>query len=326
MTKWSSKQVLITGGLGFVGSNLAHRLVAEGADVTVYDVCLENHGGTLTNVAGIHDDITVVKADVRDGSELAPHVRESDIVYHCAAQNSRTTAQEEPHTDVDINCKGILNVLQAAERAETPPHVVFVSTLAVIGKPPSLPVTESTPANPVDVYGANKRAAEQYCRIYDLTTDVSTSVCRPANVYGPRAPVDVSYGIQTTFIATALRDESITVFEPGDIQRDLIHVDDLVSALQRIGGENRAAGELYVLGRGEATTLKQLADEIVDLAGTGSVELVPWPDDWDSIKRGDVYTDPTKIRDEFGWEPAIDLESGLEATIQFYRDHREEYM
>lgn len=325
MAGWDSRRVLVTGGLGFIGSNLAHRLVERGAEVTLLDNRLEGHGSNPANVAGIRDDVMVVDEDVRDASAVASHVEDADVVYHCAAQNDRNRAREAPNVDVAINCGGTINVLQAAEAADPSPRVVFVSTLAVVGKPPELPVTESTPADPVAIYGANKRTAEDYCRIYHLINDVPTTVCRPANVYGPRAPVDVGYGIQTIFIATALRDESLTVFEPGDVQRDLVHVDDVVAALDRIGTADRAVGETYVVGTGEGTTLKSLATRIVDLAGTGDVDMVPWPEDWEEIKRGDVYTDPSKLREELGWTPTISLDAGLKATIQFYRDHRDEY-
>lgn len=325
MSDWTTRRVLITGGLGFIGSNLAHRLVEKGADVTLLDNGLEGHGSNPANVESIRDDVTVVDADVRDESTVASHVDGTDVVYHCAAQNDRNRARENPHMDIAINCGGTINVLQAAESADPSPRVVFVSTLAVLGKPRSLPITESTPANPVAIYGANKRTAEHYCRIYNLINDVPTSVCRPANVYGQRAPVDVGYGIQTSFIATALRDEPITVFEPGDIQRDFVHVDDVVTALELIGTDDSAIGETYVVGTGEGTTLKSLATRIVDIAGTGEVKLVPWPDDWENIKRGDVYTDPSKIRAELDWEPTVALDAGLESTIQFYRDHRDQY-
>jgi UDP-glucose 4-epimerase len=326
MSDWSSQSVLITGGLGFIGSNLAHRLVSQGADVTLYDCSLPGHGSNPANVEGIRDEVTIVEADVRDASNLIPQVKDSDVIYHCAAQNNRTNARNDPHMDMEINCGGMINVLEGAKSAETSPHVVFVSTLAVIGKAESVPVTEATKSNPVGVYGANKRAAEQYCQIYNLVDGIPTTVCRPANVYGPRAPVDVGYGIQTTFIATALRDELVTVFEPGDIERDFIHIDDVVSALISVANDDRAVGETYLIGGGQGTSLKEFADTVVDIAGSGEVGLVPWPDDWDSIKRGSVYTDPSKLQAEFGWEPTVGLSRGLEETISFYRTHDEQYM
>jgi nucleoside-diphosphate-sugar epimerase len=327
MIDWSSRRVLVTGGLGFIGSNLAHGLVERGADVTVFDAQLPKMGSNPANVAEIRDDVTVVEADVRDEEAVAEHVREADVVYHCAAQLSRIVANEEPQTDIDINCKGLINVLHAADSADPSPHVVFTSSLAVFGRPESVPVDESTPTEPIDMYGANKRAGEHYCRIYEEMQDVPTTVVRPANVYGPRAPLTVKgYGVQNQFVAGALRAETLTVFEPGTTLRDYVYVGDVVDALVRLGRDERAYGEAYVLGSGEGTTLKELANATVNAAQSGDVELVPWPDEWDKVRRGDVVTDPSKLASTLGWEPTVDLATGLRETVEFYRARREDYL
>jgi nucleoside-diphosphate-sugar epimerase len=325
MTDWHSRRVLVTGGLGCVGSSLAHRLVAAGADVTLLDARLPHLGSNPANVAGIRDDVTVVEGDVRDADLVAEHVRGSDVVYHCAAQNDRGYARDHPGEDVDINAKGTLNVLEAAAARESPPRVVFTSSLAVYGHVADPPVDESTPVDPMDLYGAHKVAAEHYCDIYAALDDVPTTVARLANVYGPRAAVDRGYGVQAIFPAQAVRDETITVFEPGDALRDLVHVDDVVAALELLGTDDRALGGTYVLGTGDPTTLLELAETAVDVAGTGEVELVPWPEEWATLDRGDVYTDPARLRD-LGWAPAVDLREGLCETVAFYREHREAYL
>ena len=325
MDDWESRRVLVTGGLGCVGSSLAHRLVAAGADVTLLDARLPHLGSNPANVDGIRDDVTVVEGDVRDAGLVAGHVDGSDVVYHCAAQNDRGYARDHPDEDVDINAKGTLNVLDAAAGHEDPPRVVFTSSLAVYGHVEDPPVDEVTPADPMDLYGAHKVASEHYCDIYTALDDVPTTVARLANVYGPRAAVDKGYGVQAIFPAQAVRDEAITVFEPGDAVRDLVHVDDVVAALELLGTDDRALGETYVLGSGDPTTLLELAETSVDVAGSGEVELVPWPEEWATLDRGDVYTDPSKLR-ELGWEPTVELREGLRETVAFYREHREAYL
>jgi UDP-glucose 4-epimerase len=280
----------------------------------------------MTNVDGIHDEIDLVEADTRDAETVADHVADAEIVYHCAAQLSRLVANEDPQTDIDINCKGIANVLSGAAACDDPPHVVFASSLAVYGQADTVPVDESTAVRPIDMYGANKAAGEHYCRVYRLTEDVPTTVFRPANVYGPRSPLlTESYGVQYQFLKAAMADETLTVFEPGTTVRDLLHVRDLVDALDRIGRDEAAIGETYVVGSGEPTTLEEMARTAVTAAGSGSVELVPWPDEWDSVRRGDVYTDPSKLRSDLGWSPSVDLETGFEETVAFYRDHWDDY-
>lgn len=326
MSDWESRDVLITGGLGCVGSTLAHRLVAAGADVTLLDARLSHLGSNPANVEGIRNEVTVVEADVREASVVERHVEEADVVYHCAAQNDRTYARANPQTDVAINCTGTVNVLEAAKSCDPTPRVVYTSSLAVYGRGVDGQVDESTPVQPTDIYGTNKVASEGYCRTYRMADDVPTTVCRLANVYGPRASTDKGFAITGNFIAAAIRDEVLTVFEPGTMQRDLVHVDDVAAALDCAGRDDRAIGETYVVGSGVPTTIGDIARSAVEVAGTGSVELVPWPDDWTKIKRGDSYTDPSKIRDHLGWEPTVDLESGIADTVEFYRAHREAYL
>jgi len=326
MTDWDSRHVLITGGMGFIGSNLAHHLVAAGAEVTLFDARLSHLGSNPANIAEIREAVTVVDADVRDADAVTEHVEQADVVYHCAAQNDRTHARREPRSDVDINCGGTINVLEAAKACDRPPRVVYTSSLAVYGRVEQLPVDESSPLRPADMYGTNKGAAEHYCRIYHTADNVPTTICRLANVYGPRASTDKGFAITGNFIAAAIRDDPLTVFKPGDIQRDLIHVDDVVDALEKAGTDDRAAGETYVVGSGESTTLKAIAETAVEAAGSGRVELTDWPDDWKKVERGDIYTDPTKIRTHLGWEPTVDLEAGFANTIEFYRAHQKAYI
>ncbi|MXR19073.1 NAD-dependent epimerase/dehydratase family protein [Halobacterium bonnevillei] len=324
---WENTNVLITGGLGFIGSTLAHDLAELDASVTLLDAKLEDYGANPANVDTIRDNVTIVEADLRDVKDVAPYVTQSDVVFHLAAQLSRTVSNENPATDAEINCQGFLNVLSVAKSATDSPRIVFTSSQAVVGRPASLPFDETTQAAPLDVYGANKRAGELYCNLYYESHGVPTVAVRLTNVYGPRAQLsNPNYGVINNFIAAALRDETLTVFEPGTMKRDFVYVRDITRGLRCLGFEQRAVGERYTLGTGDATTIYDLAEAIVDTAGSGSVKLVPWPDDWESIQVGDLRSDPSKMCDHFDWEPETDLTEGLVETIDYYRDNLEAYL
>lgn len=318
MAPQGSLQVLITGGLGFTGSNLARQLVEDGADVTLLDIVRSEE--KLTTVEDIRDDVEIVDSDVRNAETVSDHVADADIVYHLAAKTSRPAANENPRENLEINCGGPLNVLEPAAACEQPPHFVYVSTQAVFGQA-SETIDETTERNPIDIYGIHKRTVEDYCQLYSRIKDVPTTIVRPANLYGPRAPLYATgYGIINQFVGDALRDESLTVFEPSDL-REFLFITDMVDALVRIGGDDRTFGEQYVLGTGEPHTMREAAEMVVELAGSGSIESVPWTDTWQEIRRGDVKTDPSKIERELGWSTSVSLEEGLRRTIDFYRTH-----
>lgn len=315
------KSVLITGGLGFVGSNLARRMLEEGADVTLFDMVREEK---LLTVDDIRDQVDVVDGDVRDEDLVQQHVSDSDLVYHLAAKSSRPAANENPRKNLEINCGGPLNVLESAANCETPPRVVYSSSLATLGNVPGT-IDETTEPKPVDMYGIHKRAVEDYLRLYTRLKNVPTTAVRPANLYGPRAPLhNTGYGIINQFVGAALRDESLTVFEPSDL-RDFLFIEDMVDALTVVGTDERAIGELYVLGTGSSMKMKEAAELVVDIAGSGSIELVPWTETWEGIRRGDVVINPSKIEDQLGWSTSVDLEEGLERTIDFYQTHEDKF-
>lgn len=325
--RWPGKTVLITGGLGFIGSNLAHRLVEEGAEVVILDAALERYGANAENIAEISDRVSVVKEDVRNAEIIDQYVSAADIVYHFAAQLSRTVSLNDPELDMDINCRGTLNVLRSASDADPSPKVVFASSQAVVGVPDELPIDENTRAAPVDVYGANKRAGEMYFDLYNRVEKVPTTVVRLSNVYGPHAQLSNNeYGVIHQFIRKAIEDEELTVFEPGDMKRDFVFVDDVVDALEKIGRNPSSCGNRYMIGSGSSVTINELATLIVREAKAGSVELVPWPDDWEAIRIGDMETDPSTIEEQLGWTAEVALSEGIGRTLNFYRSKRTHYI
>lgn len=327
ISEWEGKNVLITGGLGFIGSSLSHRLVDEGAAVTIVDACLPEYGANPVNIKGIRDKVQVRKRDVRTKKEIQEPVTNADVIYHCAAQLSRTESMENPRKDTEINCQGLLNVLDICADLADPPKVVFPSSQAVVGKPDSLPISENTPASPIDIYGANKRAGEMYCEIYDQARDVPTTVARLTNVYGPRAQLkNPNYGVINQFISSGIVDDTLTVFQPGTMTRDFVYIEDVVDALCALGMANQTRGFRYLVGSSTSTSILELAEKIVDISGKGEVKLVEWPDDWDTIKIGDIRADPTTLQNAIGWRPKVCLIEGLELTIEYYKDHIEKYM
>lgn len=312
----SGSAVTITGGLGFIGSNLAIELVERGADVTVVDLPCSEGGPDAAVVAPVRESVEVVRADVRDREAIAPHVVDADVVYHLAARISRPGSVEHPDADVAVNCTGTLNVLESAAAASTPPRVVFTSSQSAVGEQPGATFDGSSQGRLVDVYGANKRAAEGYCETFRRSRGVPTVVVRLSNVYGPRGGLDAT--AVDTFLRAALRDEPLTVFEPGTQRRDFVYVSDVVAALVELGSADGVAGERFAVGTGTTHTLEELATAIVDAAAGGRVELVEWPEEWEALRLGDLRADPSRLAAATDWSPTVELEAGLERTVDYY--------
>lgn len=319
-------QVVITGGLGFIGSNIARKIHPQAESVKIIDAKLEKFGANLFNISDFSESLSVVEADVRNRSSIEDHIADADIVFHCAAQLSRTISMEDPTLDADINCSGTLNVLSIAAEQENPPRVIFTSSQAVVGKPNSLPIDEHTPPDPIDIYGANKAAGEYYCDVYHRVKDVPTTVLRLSNVYGERAQMkNPNYGVINRFFKQSLQDDIITVFKPGEMTRDFIHVSDVVDVLIKAAQSKKTIGEKYMIATGEETTIFSLAQKIVKITGKGTIELVEWPDSWDAIRVGDLSADPSKLRNDLNWNPSIDLEDGIQRTTDYYANNFDKY-
>lgn len=324
-SEYAGADVLVTGGLGFIGSNLVHRLVESGSDVTVLDSVDDEYGGNWFNVAKVEDSIDVAIGDIRDEGTIIDLIDGKDFIFHLAAQLSRPISISDPQFDVTVNCTGSLNVLQGARESSTNPIVVFTSSQAVFGSPSELPLTEESPDDPIDIYGANKSAAENYFNIYQQVHGVSTRSVRLTNVYGPRAQLDnPKYGVINKFVRLAFQGETLTVYEPGTMRRDPVFVGDVIDGLLLAGTEGDA-GEDYIIGSGKSFTIKALASTIVDAVGQGSVELTEWPEDWDSIRVGDIEVDNTKARRELGWEPNVSLKEGMKRTADYFDGNLNEY-
>jgi UDP-glucose 4-epimerase len=322
----AGSRVLITGGLGFIGSNLARRLVDAGATVTVVDSLVPEYGGSLHNVADIADRITVNVSDVRDEHSLRHHVQDKDILFNLAGQTSHLDSMTDPYTDLAINGTAQLSILEACRRENPGVRIVFASTRQIYGRPQYLPVDEAHPIVPVDVNGINKTAGEWYHLLYGDVYGLHVCALRLTNTYGPRMRVrDARQTFLGYWIRRAVEGERIDVFGDGRQRRDFNYVDDAVSAFILAATRDEARGRVYNLGSDEVVDLNELAELLVGLAGRGSWDRVEFPADRKAIDIGDFYADFGRIRTELGWEPRVGLEDGLARTLAFYETERAGY-
>jgi len=323
---FSGARILITGGLGFIGSNLARRLADLGAEVTVMDPLLPQMGGNPFNLAGYEERVRVHPVDLRDRAGVAVMVRGQDYIFNLAGQVSHVQSMEDPITDQDINVVGQLAFLETCRRENPKTKIVYAGTRQVYGPPRCLPVDENHPLNPVDVNAVNKLAAERYHLLYHRVYGLRSVVLRMTNVYGPRMRVKDSL---KTFIGLWVRQlldgEEITVYGDGSPVRDLLYVDDAVDALLLSSLNPGSDGQVYNLGGDEPIRLLDLAKLMIEIHGSGRYNKIPFPADRKKIDIGSYYSDLTKIRLELVWQPLTRLRNGLTTTLDYYRRYRDRY-
>ena len=326
MTKYQSKKVLITGGLGFIGSNLARALVHAGAHLTLVDSLIPEYGGNPFNVHDIRDQVDINVCDVRDPYAMAYLIQGKDYLFNLAGQTSHLDSMENPQTDLDINASAQLSILEACRKANPGIKVVFASTRQLYGKPDYLPVDEKHPIRPVDVNGINKLAGEWYHLLYNNVYGIRACALRLTNTYGPGMRIrDARQTFLGIWVRLLLEGKPIKVFGDGLQLRDFNYVDDCVEALMLAGASDEANGKVYNLGSSEVVGLKALAEIMVDVWSEGGYELVPFPPERKSIDIGDYYSDFNLIKRELGWEPKTLLRPGLRSTMEYYRQHRSHY-
>lgn len=323
---YAGKRVLITGGLGFIGSNLARALVEMEAQVVLIDSLIPEYGGLLYNVQGVESSLKINVSDVRDEHSLRYLVRDQDVLFNLAGQTSHLDSMTDPYTDLEINCRSQLSILEACRHENPDVRIVFASTRQIYGRPRKLPVDESHPIVPVDVNGINKTAGEWFHRLYGDVYRMQTCSLRLTNTYGPRMRVrDARQTFLGIWLRTALGDGEILVYGDGSQRRDLTYVDDAVAAFLLAGATDLAMGNVYNLGGDGHISLLELAEMVVELAGAGHVQLIPFPEDRKAIDIGDFYSDYSHIGQDLGWEPTTPLRAGLARTLDFYRVNGERY-
>ena len=327
MTNFEAKKILITGGLGFIGSMLAHRLVELGAEITIVDSLIPKYGGNLWNIEAIRDKVKINISDVRDDHSMKYLVQGMDYLFNLAGQTSHMDSMNDPYTDLEINARAQLSILEACKKYNQDIKVIFASTRQMYGIPQYLPVDERHSLSPVDVNGINKMAGEWYHLVYHNVHGVRSTVLRLTNTYGPHMRIkDARQTFLGIWIRRMIEGEPILVFGDGKQVRDFNYVDDVIDALLLAAQNEDANGMIYNMGSDDPITLKDTAEMMIKLYGSGSYEIVPFPKDRKAIDIGDYYGDYRKIRSRLGWKPKIPLDDGLGRTLDFYQEYFHKYL
>ena len=323
---YQGKKVMITGGLGFIGSNLAHRLVEWGADILIVDSLIPDYGGNLFNVEDIKDKMRVNIADVRDRNSMDYLVRGQDYIFNLAGQVSHIDSMRDPYTDLEINCRSQLSLLEACRYNNPTVKIIYASTRQVYGVPDYLPVDERHLLHPADVNGINKMAGEWYHILYNNVYGIRATSLRLTNTYGPRQLMKHNrQGFIGWFIRLAIDGQEISVYGDGRQLRDLNYVDDVVASFLLAGASEEANGQVFNLGGLQPVSLLEIVEILMGLCPQASYRLVPFPPDKKRIDIGDYYGDYSKIKATLGWEAEVSLREGLAKTIDFYRQHKGQY-
>ena len=322
----SGQNVLITGGLGFIGSNLALKYLELGAKVTIYD-CLDPHsGGNMQNVRAFEHDLEIVLNDIRNFEGISQHIRKKDILVNSAAFTSHPLSMKEPLIDIDVNCKGVINILEAVRRFNSGCKIVHIGTSTQVGRMKLDVIDELHPEFPLDIYSANKSVSEKYVLIYGHAYNMRTTVIRLANNFGPRSNIrNADLGFMNYFIGLGLKQKTITVFGEGSQLKNISYIDDSVSVLVLASQSEACNGETVFAVADTQHSVAELAEAISASIG-GKVHFVDWPKEREVIDIGDAIISNEKIKALLGWNPVWNLEDGLIATKAYYEPVLAEYL
>lgn len=323
---YQQRKVLVVGGLGFIGSTLAHLLVAQGAKVTLLDNFLPDHGANWHNLEGIREQVNVQVSDLRNSESLRQLLQEQQLVFNIGGQTSHSDSMLNPFLDLDINCRGNLILLEACRELRPEMRIVFAGTRAFYGTPESLPVDESARLLPQDVYAVNRLAAEQYHLVYHRHYGLPVTSLRLGNLYGPRGQMQhPRYNVLNYFVRMALENQTIRIYGDGSQRRDYLYVADAAEALLRAGASEHATGKVYNVGSGQDQAFVELVRTIVRLAGQGAYEHVEWPAGSKAYDVGDFVMEIGAIQQDLDWQPSTSLEQGLKQTLDYYDQRRSQY-
>jgi len=323
---YRGKRVLITGGLGFLGSNLAIRLVELGSHVTILDGLLEGLGGNWFNIEPVRDKVEVAVAHLGAGEIVDPCLKGQEVIFNIAMQPSHMASMERPLYDVETNVLSQVRFLESLRAHNPEARVLYVGSRAQFGRVVAFPITEDTPLNPRDVYAVSKQAVEWYHFQYANICGLQVTSLRLGNTYGPRHQMrHAEYGVQNYLTRLAMDGKEILVYGEGHQVREMLYVDDAVEAMLQLAHHDGCIGEVYCIGAIERISFLELVRAIIEASGFGSYRHVPWPKEREIIEVGDVRTDDAKLRGDTGWAPRVPLPLGLRMTVDFYRAHREHY-
>ncbi len=318
---------MITGGLGFIGSNLARELADLYADVLIVDSLVPEYGGNLFNIAGYESRLRLNIADVRQQSAMDFLVGDREVIFNLAGQVSHIDSMKDPLTDLEINCRGQLTLLEACRHHNRDAKIVYAGTRQVYGKPATLPVDEQQLVRPTDINGVNKAAAENYHLVYDQVFGVRACSLRLTNVYGPRQLIKHNrQGFIGWFIRRAVEGGEIQIYGDGSQLRDFVFVEDAVDACLRAGATDAVNGQALNVGGTEPISHRDLVDLLIKVAGSGSVRYVDWPEEKKAIDIGSFYSDSSRFAAAVGWTPRVPLEDGLRQSVDYYRAHLSHYL
>jgi UDP-glucose 4-epimerase len=323
---YQGKKVLITGGLGMIGSSIAMRLVSAGAEVTIVDACLPPFGANEFNIRAIRDQVRVFKVDIRDANALAPLLDGCQVLFNLAAQVSHNDSLDDPCYDAGINYLGHLNVLETVRRVEPGIKILYSGSRLQFGKIERTPVGEEHPQRPLTPYALNKSAAENVYLYYHRRYGMPVVIFRIANPYGPRGQIRHSkYCMVNWFIRQAMDDQAITIYGDGSQVRDYIYIDDLAEAFVLAGAADGCNGHVFNIGSGRGVSFIKMAEAVIRTIQSGRVEHVPWPEGYVHVETGDYVSDIGKISGFLGWSPKIDLEEGIARTYGYYKEFQAHY-
>ena len=322
---WNKSRVLITGGLGFIGSNLAMTLVKMGADATIVDSLDKNCGGNINNIRPIQNKINLKIYDLNDRRKLASDIKDNDIIFNLAGQTSHTKSMSDPLSDLRNNLQAHIELLEACRTHNLHAKVIYTGTRSEYGKSEYLPVDERHPTNPTDVNGINKLAAEKYHLLYGFAHGMNVCCLRIANTYGERHQMKTGDGFVNWFARQAIDGKPISIFGNGDSLRDVIYVGDVVECLIKAAEDKKSNGQIYNVGSGMPIKIRQIAEQIVKEIGYGKINFVKYPRAFKKIEIGDFYCSLRKIKKEISWKPKTSFSDGIANTIRFYRENKSDY-
>lgn len=320
------KKVLITGGLGFIGSNLAHRCLELGAAVIIYDCLDSRSGGNMFNVQDIKKEVNILLKDIRNFDDVSRYIKGQDILFNCAAYTSHPNSMKEPLIDIDVNCKGVINILEASRRLNPGIKIVQVGASTQVGRMVQSPIDELHPEFPMDIYSANKCVSEKYMLIYSHVYKMHTVVIRLANIFGPRSNVkSPDFGFINYFIGLALQGKDLTVYGDGRQLRNVSYVEDCVEALILASKSPDTDEEVFFAVSDRQYTIAEIAQAITEHIG-GKVRFMEWPNERKAIEFGDAVISNQKIKDKLHWVPRYDLVTGLTKTREYFRSCLDKYL
>ncbi|MFH1827836.1 MAG: GDP-mannose 4,6-dehydratase [Nanoarchaeota archaeon] len=321
------EEVLITGGLGFVGSNLAIKCHSLGAKITI----LNNNLNNLKNVKEIKNKINIVQGDVTNYSDIENIIKDKSIIFHLAGQTSHITSMENPHLDINVNLKGTMNILENCKNNNSSAKIIFAGTVTQLGVAKSLPINENMKDNPLSIYETDKLICEKYLQIYHKAHNLYTTTIRFSTIFGERQQLNnPRFGITTYFIGRVLKGEEITVYGDGKFIRDYNYIQNVVDALILSAQNSNANGETFCLGTNRKIYFIDMVKEVIKtteeiIGKKGSFKFVDFPKGHKKIDVGDTLVDYNKIKSKIGWEPKISFEEGIRKTVLFYKDRWGDY-